>query len=450
MLTVMAAADLIPDAEKPAGDNQQSALASATAGLFRDAAGFVNSDVARELVSSVLQLAQQGENYIVTLRPDFPVQEVLDHVAWLEQRLGSNLNLGHIVHKYHMVPENNADASAASVDAVDGFYGYAGTLHPALVEALRALPIVRTVAKDDIASIEQVQATVLVQQRATWGLARICRVQRPASYYSPLTYTYNARRGLGTDIFVLDTGVRTDHVELAGRVTQPTLPGIPQSSMDPNGHGSHVAGICASTTYGVAKGARIVSLQVLGASGTGPWSNVIKGVEQAVASRRATRRPTVINISIVGTVNAALNQALRAATNAGVVVVVAAGNSGSETCKTSPGSLGGGNSAVIVVGAMGQSDTQSGFSNWGACNDIVAPGEWIDSIGNAGPTAKKQMSGTSMASPHVAGAAAVVLSQAPSWTPAQVKAYLKRVGTRSVSNTRGGTNVALYIPPRVQ
>ncbi|ORZ41145.1 peptidase S8/S53 domain-containing protein [Catenaria anguillulae PL171] len=407
----------------------------------------------RNAVSSLLQLAAKGDNYIVELKPEVPVNDIMQHVSWVENRLNVDLGLGHLVHKFALPPapaDLAAEAGAASVTET-AFYGYSGTLNPILVEALKALPIVRSVSKDDVASIVQTQQpTALMQRDAPWGLSRICRV-RPPNYndVNQRTFVYNFQRGLGTDVFVLDTGVRTSHRDFQGRASQPILQGFAQQGGDPNGHGTHVAGICCSRTYGVSKGPRVIGIQVLGAGGTGPWSNVIKGVEYAVQSRRQTKRPTVINISIVGNFNQALNNALVAATRNGVHVVVAAGNSNQDTCRTSPGSLGGRNSDVLVVGAVGQSDNMSGFSNWGACVDLSAPGEFIMSLGHWADDARKDMSGTSMASPHAAGAVSVVLSRHPNLTPAQAKKFMVDMAQPMVKNSKGSTNKLLYLNPRL-
>ncbi|KAI9188716.1 hypothetical protein H9P43_000137 [Blastocladiella emersonii ATCC 22665] len=405
-------------------------------------------------LNSIVQLAAKGENYIVTLKPELPVQEFLDHVAWLESKLQVDLGIGHVLHKYHIptaTVEDTDPATGASISSVaPAFYGYAGTFHPALVEIIKSLPVVASVSKDDVAQIEQAPlASTLTQRGATWGLARICTV-RPPNFDngSPLSYTYNFRRGLGVDVYSLDTGVYVGHRDIAGRAAYVNIPGLTNDGGDPNGHGSHTAGTMVGTTYGVAKGANVWALQVLDRNGKGPWSNVIKGIETVVNLKNSRKRPSIMNLSVTGAKNDALNAALTTATRNGVHVVVAAGNSNVDTCGTSPGSAGGPNGDVVSVGSAGQTDVQSVFSNWGRCNDISAPGEFIESIGTTQGKVVT-MSGTSMASPHVAGALAVVLSQASNWTPRQAKEYLKSKASIVVKNTKGGTPGLLYLPPRV-
>ncbi|KAI9223132.1 peptidase S8/S53 domain-containing protein [Blastocladiella britannica] len=419
------------------------------------------AETAARTLAGLLNLAAQGQNYIVVLNPNADVAQILDHHNWLAEKLLSLVGLGHVVHKYHLepavasssTPSSEAGTAEVSSSGTGGaFYGYSGTFHPSIVQFLSGLPIVSVIEPDAIASIGQstTLASTNTQTRTSWSLARISRKSRP-NYNDPnqMTYTYNFRRGLGTEVYVLDTGIYTQHADFGGRAKTTTVPGVPQTGGDPNGHGTHVAGIIGSATFGVSKAASLFAVQVLGASGTGPWSNIIKGIEFVVQRRRASGKPTVINMSVTGTLSTSLDNALVAATNNNVHVVVAAGNEASETCKQSPGHLGGGTSAVIVVGSMGQSDSFSYFSNWGGCNDINAPGEFIDSLGTSGVTSRRTMSGTSMASPHVAGAVSLLLSQVPSWSPMQVKNYLKGLAPMAITNTRGSTSKMLYVAPRV-
>ncbi|KNE71594.1 hypothetical protein AMAG_16156 [Allomyces macrogynus ATCC 38327] len=386
---------------------------------------------AQSAVESLLRLAAMGENYIVTIRASEPVETFLSHIKWLEQHLSTDLGLGKILHKYNFG------------DHV--YYGYSGTFHPTVVSMLRALPIVEFVDHDHLVSVSGPTTT---QTGAPWGLARICRASGPVS--SPLTYTYpTTAAGSGVDAYILDTGINTAHVDFRGRaVWAPQVFSASKTFTDKHGHGTHVAGTIGSTTYGVAKSVRLVAVKVLDDSGNGPWSNVIAGIDYVVKQYRATKRPSVINISISGTKNSAFNSAISAAIAAGVHVVVAAGNDAKDACNYSPSTA----SNVISVGATNPQEQVAVFSNYGSCVTLFAPGQQITSTYKGSTTATMSLSGTSMASPHVAGAVASLLSQVlasnrVALTPAQVRNYFIKKSLATVKNVGSSPNRMLYLNP---
>lgn len=275
-------------------------------------------------------------------------------------------------------------------------------------------------SSDEVSYVEAdtiVKISKLVQQDsgATEGLARISHAAVGAS-----GYVFDDSSGEGITVYVVDTGVKATHSEFNGRATLGANFVGDNINDDKNGHGSHVSGTIAGTNFGVAKKATIVGVKVLGSDGSGENSAVIDGL-QFVRNDAAGKR-AVMNMSLGGARSNALNAAVNQLAADGVVPVVAAGNENQDTANTSPGSATG----AITVGAIDAStDAKASFSNFGAGVDIHAPGVDILSVGITSNTATDVLSGTSMASPHVAGLAAYLMGEdATLTTPAQVKAKM--------------------------
>lgn len=296
----------------------------------------------------------------------------------------------------------------------------------AAVAALQKNPNVAYVESDATVSMnESLTSPPLAQNSATWGLDRIDQVDRPLS--SQYLYQY---QGAGVYAFVLDTGILATHQDFGGRV-QPGTGFISDGngSSDCNGHGTHVAGTIGGSQWGVAKGVTLVPVRVLDCAGSGSWSGVIAGLDW-VASQTAMR-PAVANLSLGGAKSSSVNAAVAAAVGKGVTMVVAAGNSNADACNTSPAS----EPSAITVGATTNADARASYSNFGSCLDIFAPGSSITSAWYTGTAATQTLSGTSMASPHVAGVAALALAANPASTPDMVtrfltdNASLNKVGT---------------------
>jgi len=310
--------------------------------------------------------------------------------------------------------------------------GFAASLPESALQGLRNHPQVDFIEQDQTVSLRQ---AVSPQNQATWGLDRIDQADMPLDTQYHFNHT-----GAGVHAFIIDSGVRADHVEFSGRL----VPGFSSvadgnGTADCNGHGTHVAGTVGGTTWGVAKGVRIVPVRVLDCAGTGTWSAVIAGIDWVASS---ALRPAVANMSLGGAVSAAVNAAVANAVARGVTMVVAAGNSNADACTASPAS----EPTAITVGASTSLDYRASFSNWGSCVDVFAPGAGITSAWNTSSSATNTIGGTSMASPHAAGAAALILQSTPSASPAAVADYIKTHATpnRLFAAGTGSPNLLLF------
>lgn len=303
-------------------------------------------------------------------------------------------------------------------------------------------------ARSDIDFIEadQIMKITAVQNNAPWGLQRVSSgAALPAgSRANALTfsYTFNETAGQGVDVYVIDTGINTEHESFEGRATF-GFAAQGQPEVDDQGHGTHCAGTIASKDFGVAKAANVIAVKVLGADGSGATSDIVDGIQFAMQSAAASGRPSVISMSLGGGVSRALDSAVTAAVGAGMHVVVAAGNESADANTSSPARA----PAVITVGASTINDQIASFSNFGASVDIFAPGQQIISTFIGSTTARQILSGTSMACPHVAGMVATILSSEGQMSPAEMATRLKGLGTASVKAVpRGTTNVLAQLP----
>ncbi|MEW2115733.1 S8 family peptidase [Streptomyces sp. NPDC005474] len=311
--------------------------------------------------------------------------------------------------------------------------GYMATLSAAEARRLAADPAV--------AALEQNQTVHLdaTQSSAPWGLDRVDQAALPLSG----TYTYPDSAGAGVTAYVIDTGVRITHSQISGRATNgfDAVDGD-STAQDGNGHGTHVATTIAGSTYGVAKAAKIVAVRVLDNNGSGTTAGVIAGIDWVTANHSG---PSVANMSLGGGASASLDTAVANSIASGVTYAVAAGNSNTNASSSSPARV----AAAITVGATTSTDARASYSNFGSILDIFAPGSSITAGWNTSDTATNTISGTSMATPHVAGAVAVYLAGHPSATPAQVATALTNGATTGVvtSSGSGSPNRLLRLVP---
>jgi len=330
-----------------------------------------------------------------------------------------------------VVANAHARSAGARVLAVYGaaLKGYTARLTPAELAEVRADPRVAFVEADRTVSI------ATTQNNAPWGLDRIDQRARPLS----TTFTY-FNTGAGVRAYIIDTGIRFSHSQFGGRASTGFDAIDGGSADDCNGHGTHVAGTVGGSTYGVAKGVSLIGVRVLGCNGSGTTSGVIAGVNWVTGNHQAGQ-PAVANMSLGGGASSALDTAVRNSIADGVSYAVAAGNGNAlgiaqNACNSSPARVG----EAMTISATDSSDRKASWANYGNCVDWFAPGVSITSAWYNSNTATRTISGTSMATPHTAGVAALYLQSNTSASPASVRSALFNLTTKGVVTSSSTTN----------
>ncbi|EMD30989.1 hypothetical protein CERSUDRAFT_120200 [Gelatoporia subvermispora B] len=342
---------------------------------------------------------KKESSYIVRLKENVDKRT---HLGWIRQRLSRN--------------------SSITYEYSDALRAYAGTFDEATLEHLRASPDVEEIYEDAIGH------AFAQQQNASWGLNRISQSARLANQNPQSTnfvFTYPPSPGRGADIYVIDSGVLISHAEFDNRARWGwAAPGLP--SKDDTGHGTGVASIAAGTYNGVAKEAIVIAVKVINSLGNYATSDLIAGMD--FVGRDATPgRPTVVNMSLGGDYNRAVDDQVYLLTQAGIHVVAAAGNSNINADLISPAR----SDYCTTVAASDITDTKADFSNWGGSVDVFAPGVQILMAGNASTTAERFDNGTSFAAPFVSGIIACFIIQSGNRPPVQMIEYVQDMAVRN-------------------
>ncbi|EMG47620.1 PRB1 Cerevisin [Candida maltosa Xu316] len=393
-------------------------------------APIINIDATKDIIP---------HKYIIVFKEGVTPQEIAFHQEWVASTHLTSLNgLEEQDPFFAATKEIKPEGGITDVfDISSLFSGYTGYFMDSTIEMIRKNPLVAFIEKDSIVQANE----FAIEKGSPWGLARVSHRQ-PLSLSSFDQYLYDSEGGSGVTAYVIDTGINVNHAAFDGRAKWGATIPSGDSDIDGNGHGTHCAGTIGSTPYGVAKNVQLRAIKVLRSNGSGTMSDVVKGVEKAVQlhqaeSKKKGHKGSVANMSLGGGKSPALDLAVNAAVKNGVHFAVAAGNENQDACNTSPASAEG----PITVGASTISDERAYFSNYGKCVDIFAPGLNILSTYIGSDTATAYLSGTSMASPHVAGLLSYYLSLQPgsdseyfteSIDPKSLKKKLIDFGTKDI------------------
>ncbi|KAK3326988.1 peptidase S8/S53 domain-containing protein [Cercophora scortea] len=350
---------------------------------------------------------------------------VIDKRAPIIEPRGATIIPGKYIVKF------KESASAASIDAAIAklshkadhvfkagqFKGFAGKISEEHLETIQSIPEVEYIELDSVYKIN----TYVSQTGAPWGLGAI------SHHSASTTYVYDSSAGAGTCAYIIDTGIYTAHSQFGGRATWLANYAGDGSNTDGNGHGTHVAGTVGGSTYGVAKATKLYAVKVLDASGSGTNSGVIAGINFVATDSKTRSCPngTVANMSLGGSKSTATNSAAAALVSAGVFLAVAAGNDNANAANYSPAS----ESTACTVAASTSANAKASYSNYGALVDIWAPGTSVLSSWIGSTTATNTISGTSMATPHITGLGAYLLTLFGPKTPAALCAFIASTAT---------------------
>jgi cerevisin len=395
------------------------------------------------------------DSYIIKFKDHVDDSSASDHHSWVQNIHGDDDQQRLELRKRSSASEEIFAGLKHTFKIGDAFKGYAGHFHESVIEQVRNHPDVEFVERDSIVhTMLPVESESMVtedkcdpetEKQAPWGLARVSH-RDTLGFGTFNKYLYTAEGGEGVDAYVIDTGINTEHVDFEGRAKWgKTIPNG-DADEDGNGHGTHCSGTVAGKKYGVAKKAHVYAVKVLRSNGSGTMSDVVKGVEYAAEKhieqvkaakdgKRKGFKGSVANMSLGGGKTQVLDAAVNAAVRSGIHFAVAAGNDNADACKYSPAAA----EEPVTVGASALDDSRAYFSNYGKCTDIFAPGLSIQSTWIGSKYAVNTISGTSMASPHIAGLLAYYLSLQPaidsdyataSITPKEMKKNVISIATK--------------------
>ncbi|GLB42669.1 putative peptidase S8 family protein [Lyophyllum shimeji] len=300
--------------------------------------------------------------------------------------------------------------------------GFASKLDTKTLNSLLSNPDVEYIEEDGI------MHNMETQTDAPWGLSRLssnAKLTNQDTSALTYSYTYDAAAGTGVDIYIIDTGVRTTHLDFGGRATFNTTFGG-HAAVDGNGHGTHVAGTAAGSRYGVAKAASIIGVKVLDDAGSGAVADIVSGLDFVLSSVRISGRPSIASMSLGGLPSSSLDDAVKSLIENNIHVTVAAGNKNTDAILTSPARV----ESAVTVAASTIDDARASFSNYGSVVDIFAPGQNIISAWFRSDTDTNNISGTSMATPHVAGLIAYLISLEGNMSPAGMSNKIKSMSLK--------------------
>ncbi|KAK7734734.1 proteinase B [Cytospora paraplurivora] len=411
--------------------------------------GTIHNDAAPILSSSSAEALPN--RYIIKFKKHVTESQTSDHHQWLNSVHTANQESRELeLRKRGQFPlvDDVFEGLKHTYKIGGGFLGYAGHFDDATIEAIRQHPDIEVIEQDTIVHTMKYNTEETcdgeIEKAAPWGLARVSH-RKPLSFGTFNKYLYSEDGGEGVDAYVIDTGTNTEHLDFEGRAHWGKTIPSGDADVDGNGHGTHCSGTIAGKKYGVAKKANVYAVKVLRSSGSGTMADVIAGVDYAAsahldqvkAAKNGNRKGfkgSVANMSLGGSKVRLLDDAVNAAVDAGIHFAVAAGNDNADACNYSPAAA----QNAVTVGASAIDDSRAYFSNYGKCTDIFAPGLSIQSTWIGSKTAVNTISGTSMASPHIAGLLAYYLSLQPaadseysvaSITPKELKSQLISIAT---------------------
>ncbi|KAL4797530.1 peptidase S8/S53 domain-containing protein [Aspergillus venezuelensis] len=410
-------------------------LASATpmasvGSIHNEAAPVLSSTNAKEIPDS----------YIVVFKKHVDTDAASAHHSWVqdihEQQAGGRSDLKKRFLGFEFgFGEEFYDGLKGTFNIAGSLMGYSGHFHEDTIEEIRNHPDVEYIERNsEVHTMEDTS----VEKNAPWGLARISHRDR-LSFGTFSKYLYASEGGEGVDVYTIDTGINIEHDDFEGRATWGKTIPSGDADEDGNGHGTHCSGTIAGSKYGVAKKANLFAVKVLRSSGSGTMADVVQGVEWAVEShlkrtKKGSAKGSVANMSLGGGKSKTLEDAVNAGVEAGLHFAVAAGNDNADACSYSPAAA----EKAVTVGASTLADERAYFSNYGKCTDIFAPGLNILSTWIGSKKAVNTISGTSMASPHIAGLLAYFVSLQPSkdsafavdFTPEKLKKDIISIATQ--------------------